>query len=101
VISLAITPPTCGGYVFEGVDKQSCRLFVPTGSKAAYQNANRWKDFLLIEEGAETTSVAMAKTRSRSTRSIHSIDGKRTDSANKGLNIIRMSDGTVKKVMVK
>jgi hypothetical protein len=101
VISLAITPPICIIGVFSGVNMQACKLFVPTGSKADYQTADVWKDFLLIEEGAETTSVTTAKTGNRSTRSIHSIDGKRKDSPNKGLNIIRTCNGTVKKVMVK
>ena len=100
VISLAITPPICIIGVFSGVNMQACKLFVPTGSKADYQTADVWKDFLLIEEGAETTSVTTAKTGNRSTRSIHS-DGKRKDSPNKGLNIIRTCNGTVKKVMVK
>jgi len=102
IVSHATTPPTCTSYyVFEGVDKQTCKLFVPTGSKAAYQNADVWKDFSLIEEGAEAMSVTTTKAEDCSTRSIYSIDGKQLSSPLKGLNIIRMSDGTVKKVMVK
>jgi hypothetical protein len=102
IVSLATTPPTCTSYsVFEGVDKQTCKLFVPTGSKAAYQNADVWKDFSLIEEGAETMSLTTTKAEDRSTRSIYSIDGKRMDGPKKGVNIIRMSDGTIRKVMVK
>lgn len=101
VICHAITPPTCGSIVFYEVDKQTCKLFVPTGSKAAYQNADEWKDFSLIEEGAETMSVTTTKAEDRSTRSIYSIDGKQLSSPLKGLNIICMSDGTIRKVMVK
>ena len=40
----AATPPTCGEYVFEEVDK-SIPLYVPAQSVAAYQAADGWKDF--------------------------------------------------------
>jgi hypothetical protein len=36
--------------VFENVDKTTCTLYVPEGSKSAYQAANQWKDFLNIVE---------------------------------------------------
>lgn len=35
---------------FYGVDKESCVLYVPYGSKAAYQAANQWQDFKNIVE---------------------------------------------------
>jgi hypothetical protein len=35
---------------FEYVDKTSCILYVPAGSKGAYQKADQWKDFLNIVE---------------------------------------------------
>ena len=70
-------------------------------SKVAYQNADVWKDFLTIEEDGETTSVATAKTGNRDINSVYSMDGKRLNSMRKELNIIRMNDGTVRKVIVK
>jgi BspA type Leucine rich repeat region (6 copies)/Carboxypeptidase regulatory-like domain/REJ domain/Secretion system C-terminal sorting domain len=36
--------------VFENVDKTTCILYVPAGSKSAYQVANQWKDFTNIVE---------------------------------------------------
>ena len=36
--------------VFNGVDKAACTLYVPLGSKSAYQAAVQWKDFLNIVE---------------------------------------------------
>jgi hypothetical protein len=36
--------------VFDGINKSSCKLYVPKGSKAAYQSADQWKDFLNIVE---------------------------------------------------
>ena len=40
----AATPPYCGSYVFNGVDK-SIPLYVPAGSVATYKAADQWKDF--------------------------------------------------------
>jgi len=36
--------------VFDGVNKTTCILYVPFGSKPAYQVADQWKDFLNIIE---------------------------------------------------
>lgn len=36
--------------VFYNVSKTNCILFVPKGSKNAYQNASQWKDFINISE---------------------------------------------------
>ena len=33
---------------FEGVNKSTCKLFVPAGSVDAYRKANEWKDFVNI-----------------------------------------------------
>ena len=49
LISYAEAPPVCGGYVFSGVNKQECTLQVPEKSISAYQQADQWKEFFLIE----------------------------------------------------
>jgi len=36
--------------VFYKIDKKSCKLYVPAGSKSLYQAANQWKDFENIVE---------------------------------------------------
>ena len=36
--------------VFYKIDKKSCKLYVPVGSKSLYQAANQWKDFENIIE---------------------------------------------------
>lgn len=43
-------PISIGSYTFDGVNKTSCELVVPVGSKAAYQTADYWKDFNIITE---------------------------------------------------
>ena len=38
------------GYVFDGVDINTCTLYVPNGSKSFYQAAAKWQDFNNIVE---------------------------------------------------
>ena len=42
---------------FYGINKTSCILYVPTGSKALYQAANQWKDFVNIVEFTTATPM--------------------------------------------
>ena len=41
--------------VFDGINKTTCILYVPVGSKSAYQTANQWEDFTNIVE--TTTAI--------------------------------------------
>ena len=49
VISLNITPPTCGTDVFYNVSVGNITLEVPAESVSMYQSADTWKDFGTIE----------------------------------------------------
>jgi hypothetical protein len=48
--------------VFDLVDKVSCTLYVPFGSKSAYQNAGQWKDFQNIVEMRDESTVCQTLT---------------------------------------
>jgi hypothetical protein len=52
VISRAPTPPNCCSQALDDISKWTCTLEVPKGTLAAYQNADQWKEFFFIEEGA-------------------------------------------------
>ena len=95
----ATTPPACRQWgVFEGIDKNECTLIVPQESLDAYKSAAQWKSFFNITTGIKN----VPNTSSSATESErYSTDGTRIASPQKGINIIRMSDGTVKKVLVK
>ena len=94
----ATTPPACDNEVFEGVDLDRCTLIVPQESLDAYKSAAQWKSFFNITTGIKN----VPNTSSSATESArYSTDGTRLASPQKGINIIRMSDGTVKKVLVK
>ena len=76
-------------------------LYVPAASQNDYKNSRPWSYFLTIlplpdETGIDNTVNKKAKESARFT-----LDGIKDSGAKKGLNIIRMNDGTVKKVVVK
>ncbi len=63
-------------YVFANVDKYNCILYVPHGSKAAYSEANQWKDFLYIVELSNQLPIASAgNDQTVDENSIFSLDG--------------------------
>lgn len=47
--------------VFDGIDKNTCSLYVPFGSKALYASANQWKDFKNIIENDPPVANAGAE----------------------------------------
>ena len=46
----AAVPPICEWSAFEGIDKETCTLYVSAESIGDYQAADQWKDFFHIEE---------------------------------------------------
>ncbi len=44
------TPPDISAWTFDGVDKNTCILYVPINSKNAYSTADYWSEFINIEE---------------------------------------------------
>jgi hypothetical protein len=53
-------PQSIDSYVFWGVNKTTCKLYVPTGSVDAYRNADGWKEFLNIieEDGTAINTIS-------------------------------------------
>lgn len=98
LVSKTAVPPVCGPQALDDINKWECTLYVPQESLDAYKSAAQWKEFFFLETGIKdvpnTSSSATESER-------YSTDGTRLASPQKGINIIRMSDGTVKKVLVK
>ncbi len=63
-------PATYSLSVFANVNKTTCILYVPVGSKAAYQAAYQWKDFANI---VEIEDVAVQRTNANSFK-IYAVD---------------------------
>ena len=98
LVSKTAVPPVCGTQALDDINKWECTLYVPQESLDAYKSAAQWKEFFFLETGIKN----VPNTSSSATESArYSTDGTRIASPQKGINIIRMSDGTVKKVLVK
>ena len=64
--------------------------------------ANGWKDFAIIRDGVPTSIAISCKEESDATETErYDINGERVVTPQRGINIVKMSDGTVKKVLVK
>lgn len=100
--SCATTPPTCGTQALNDINKWDCSLFVPTGSLSAYQAADQWKEFFLIEE-SDVTAINRIYDDEAKGRiiGIYDLNGRNLERLQRGMNIVRMSDGTTKKVVIK
>ena len=98
LISQASVPPTCDSQALDDIDKWNCTLFVPQGSLSAYQQANQWKEFSFISDEL-ITGIRDATDTVPITETIYDVDGHQLDGMKPGINIIRMSDGTTRKVL--
>ena len=79
-------------------------LYVPQGTKAKYEATAAWNLFSKIEEMGDSPDAMDATIRDHGVAvesSRYSLDGHSLSSPSKGLNIVRMSDGTVRKTVVR
>lgn len=82
---LTVTPPVCGNFVFNGVDKETCALFVPEDAIWNYKNTYPWAEFLLINA---TTGIDAPVSSIDSTKKIFNLNGVQLTAPQSGLNII-------------
>jgi hypothetical protein len=80
----------------------SAILYVPAGTKEEYMTTNGWKNFHnIIERGVEDSIETVSALAPETTVSgIYDTNGKALSNMHPGINIIRYSDGTTKKVYV-
>ena len=100
LVSKATTPPTCGTQALDDINKWNCTLSVPEGCNSVYQQANQWKDFFFIDNDISGIN-SLAINKNLSVKSRYTLNGQQVSKPQRGLNIVRMSDGTTKKVVVK
>jgi hypothetical protein len=99
--------PELGDAVFVSSNFRNVTLHVPAASIDAYTNAEVWKGFTnivaLTDEDSKPTTEIIATTATQQPVIVerYTIDGKRINQLQRGLNIIKMSDGTTRKVVVK
>ena len=84
---------------FDDSYPENATLHVPDESLDAYKNTDPWSRFGTKVGLTETNILPLNSIAEPS--DIYSLDGQRTEQLRKGVNIVKMSDGTVKKVVVK
>ena len=105
----ALNPTPVAITEYEFTNRRNATLYVPKGSKTAYQAADYWKEFKEIVEIEVTGIDQISFQENGNDEQVidqegavwYTIDGKRMDKPKKGINIIRMKNGTTKKVVVK
>lgn len=91
--------PLNGSSFGGGGSLSNCKLYVPKGCANKYRNAEVWRDFDIEE--MEVTGIGSATNDSTVTEEArYDANGNLLAAPAKGLNIVRYSDGTVKKIMV-
>ena len=74
-------------------------LYVPEASLNSYKTTSPWSGFGTIlaikSTGIETNTVGTSAT----VDAIYNLEGKRNGSIKSGMNILRMSNGTTRKIM--
>ena len=75
-------------------------LTVPVGSLSQYSTTNPWSLFGKIQDSDGTTDISSVSAHDgNDVKAVYGIDGSKRTVPAKGLNIIRMNDGTTMKVM--
>ena len=91
--------PELGTYIFSGCDANNCKVYVPTGTYDDYLVSEFGYFENIVEFDAtgidKVTTSTDAKELSR-----YSVNGQRLSAPARGLNIVKYSDGSVKKVAV-
>ena len=91
--------PKMGSYVFQYCDAKNCTVYIPKGTYDDY-----WlSEFGYFENIVEFDATGIDKvTISTDAKELsrYSVNGQRLSAPSKGLNIVKYSDGSVKKVVV-
>ena len=99
-VYVAWQTPVPAGLFFDDFDISKCTLYVPLGTKQAYSETEVWREFGEIKE-YDVSGVDKVDNHSEAKEvSRYSLDGQRLSAPIKGLNIVRYSDGSIKKVVV-
>ena len=99
LISRATTPPICGTQALDDINKWECTLLVPDGSLTLYQAADQWKEFFFLDIDPDgIKNLKQSKDLKDLREESYALSGLRLNKPQRGINIIRYSDGTTVKV---
>ena len=92
--------PETGSNLFLGCDEKNCTVYVPKGTGDAYFRSAEFGYFYNIVEFDATGIDKVAISTNAKEVSRYSANGQRLSAPAKGLNFVKYSDGSVKKVVV-
>ena len=92
--------PHSASSAFSGADISKSTLYVPQGTEQDYWLFSVWGDFGKIVEYDPTGINKVTTSNDAKELSRYSVNGQRLATPTKGLNIVKYSDGSVKKVVV-
>lgn len=99
-VHVSWSTPISVGKAFNKADVSKCTLYVPQGTEQDYFLADVWGDFGNIVEYDPTGIDKVTTSTDAKELSRYSVNGQRLATPTKGLNIVKYSDGSVKKVVV-
>ena len=91
--------PELGTGIFNGCDAKNCTVYVPKGTYDAYKSSEFGYFEKIVEFDASGIDKVTTSTNAKEV-SRYSANGQRLSAPAKGLNIVKYSDGSVKKVVV-
>lgn len=93
-------PFECYDNVFSSATYIDGKLIVPQGTTEIYKQTKCWSNFFVIEED-ESMNTGIRQIGTSKDYDIYTISGTKTDTPNKGVNIIKSKDRRNKKVLVR
>ena len=99
-VHVSWSTPISADKAFNKADVSKCTLYVPQGTEQDYFLADVWGDFGNIVEYDPTGIDKVTTSTDAKELSRYSVNGQRLATPTKGLNIVKYSDGSVKKVIV-
>ena len=98
IYSYVENPISSSGSYFDSSNYTNATLYVPYGTKDKYLSTTGWKNFVNIVEMDETAVKEVSASNTNEAK-YYSLDGKQFSQPQKGLNILKMSNGTTRKVV--
>ena len=97
-VTCEIETPISGTF-FTQVPLDLATLYVPDASLESYRGTSPWSGFGTIEPISPSGIDDINASKEATIDAIYDLDGKISSTTSRGIKIVRMSDGTTKKVL--